>query len=288
MHSILIIGEKSFIGTSFKKYSDYRNVRTVSLRKIQPRDIDFSGVDVVLHLAAIVHHKKSIKEETYFIINRDLAVSVAEEAKKNGVRHFIFMSTTKVYGDVQAGQTIFNENTPCNPTDNYGKSKCEAEVSLRKLGEENFCISIIRTPGVYGYGMKANMMNFMRLIKYSPVLPFKDVDNRRSFTFVGNLVAYIDRIIKLGSPGTFIAMDPEPVSTTGLMQLFLEYSGKKPLLFRVPKLLEGILRHTGIYNRLFGSFELENKITLDKLSFFPPYSTREGILKMMNEYLTKV
>jgi nucleoside-diphosphate-sugar epimerase len=36
-----------------------------------------------------------------------------------------------------------------------------------------------------------------------------------------------------------------------------------------------------IFDRLYGSFELDNKKTLNKLDFRPPFSTEEGIEKMV-------
>jgi nucleoside-diphosphate-sugar epimerase len=58
MVRILITGANSFIGTNFRKYSNNPDIREISLRENNPESIDFSEVDVVLHLAAIVHQSK--------------------------------------------------------------------------------------------------------------------------------------------------------------------------------------------------------------------------------------
>ena len=95
---IMIVGERSFIGRNFIKYSQFRSVEEVSLLDRQPGEIDFSPYDIVIHLAAIVHQSRSIPKEKYFKVNRDLCLEVAVKAKNDGVKQFIFMSTSKVYG----------------------------------------------------------------------------------------------------------------------------------------------------------------------------------------------
>ena len=59
MPAVLITGKNSFIGNNFIKFSENKNVRTVSLFDNSPESIDFMGIDVILHLAAIVHSKRN-------------------------------------------------------------------------------------------------------------------------------------------------------------------------------------------------------------------------------------
>ena len=103
----------------------------------------------------------------------------------------------KVYGKFVQGSDPWNEDSYCHPEDAYGKSKYEAELALRKLEDLGFTVSIVRTPIVYGPGVKANMLRLIRLIEKVPVLPFKNVNNSRCYTYSGNLIGYIDRIIEI-------------------------------------------------------------------------------------------
>src|SRR5664280_1337214 len=98
MKKILITGANSFIGTNFRRISKYQNIEEVSLKENSPDEIDFSQFEIVLHLAAIVHQSKKIDAEEYFYVNRDLCLRVAEQAKRAGVKQFIFLSSIKVYG----------------------------------------------------------------------------------------------------------------------------------------------------------------------------------------------
>src|ERR1035437_9439039 len=177
MTKILITGKNSFVGRNIRKFSKFKNVEEISLFENKPCDIDFGNYDVVIHLVAIVHQTRRIPEEEYFLINKDLCLKVAENAKKAGVKQFIFLSSVKVYGKFIPGSEPWYEDSKCLPDDSYGKSKYEAEKALRKLEDSGFIVSVVRTPLVYGKEVKANMLSIMKLVRASYILPFKDVHN---------------------------------------------------------------------------------------------------------------
>lgn len=286
MTKILLTGTNSFVGTHFIKYSKFREVDEVSLFDNKPEDIEFKGYDVIIHLVAIVHQTIKIPEEQYFKVNRDLCIEVAKHAKKAGVKQFVFLSTVKVYGKFIKGYSYWNEKSPCFPDDSYGKSKYAAELALKELNDKDFTVSIVRTPLVYGEGVKANMLSILKLVKKSYFLPFKDVNNRRSFTSAENLVAFIDRIIEKRASGIFIAMDKDAISTTDLVLMISETLGRKILLFKMPDfaIKLGIKLMPKFFDRLYGSFEMDNNETLKILDFEPPVSTREGIRRLTQAF----
>lgn len=286
MIKVLITGANSFIGTNFQSYSQYKNVEDVSLLQSKPENIDFGKYDVVLHLAAIVHQSKKIPESEYFIINRDLCLRVAENAKNAGIKQFVFLSTVKVYGKFIPKFGLLNENSDCIPEDAYGKSKYEAELGLKKLEDVNFTVSIIRTPLVYGEGVKANMLSLMKLVEASPILPFGKVHNKRNFTYIENLVGFIDQIINIRASGIFITMDENAISTTELVNCLSTHFGKKIALFKLPHFIirMGAIFLPGLFDKLYGSFEFDNSRTRNELKFDPPFSTKEGIKKMVMSY----
>jgi UDP-glucose 4-epimerase len=284
MTKVLITGANSFIGINIRKFSHFRDVEEMSLIDRFIEEINFSEYDIVIHLAAIVHRSKNIPEKEYFSVNRDLPIRVANQAKSAGVKQFIFLSTSKVYGKFINSSDPWNEDSECFPDDAYGKSKYEAEINLRKLDDNNFTVSIVRTPVVYGYGNKANMLKLMKLVKILPVLPFNNIQNKRNYTYVENIVAFIDRIIELRVSGTFIAMDDTALSTTDLVKYLSKYLGKKTILFSLPKFIIslGTVIMPGFFDRLYGSSVLDNSVTKKILAFKPPFSTEEGIKKMID------
>jgi nucleoside-diphosphate-sugar epimerase len=286
MPNILITGARSFIGTNFIKYSQFREIDQVSLMQTKPENIDFEKYGVVLHLAAIVHQVKKIPVSDYFKVNRDLCLNVAGCAKKAGVKQFIFLSTLKVYGKVPSDGKFVNENSECFPEDAYGRSKLAAEIGLRNLESKNFVVSIIRTPLVYGEGVKANMKSLIRLIEKYPVLPFRDIHNKRNFTYTENLVGFIDQIILKKASRTFITMDENAVSTTELVTFISESLNKKIRLFSLPdsfiKFFSKIIPE--IFDRLYSSLEVDNRMTKSVLGYNPPFSTEEGVRRMISSY----
>jgi UDP-glucose 4-epimerase len=289
MTKILITGKNSFVGSNIIKYSVFRDIEEISLLDNKPGDINFGKYNIIIHLVAIVHQKKTISENQYFIINRDLCLKVAELAKNAGVKQFIFLSTVKVYGKFISGSEPWNEKSLCRPEDAYGKSKYEAELALRKLSDENFTVSIIRTPLVYGEDVRANMLSILKLINRTHILPFKNVENRRNFTGAENLVSFIDRIIEKRASGVFIAMDEKAISTSKLVKMISGDLGKKIVLFKIPDFIIkiGMAVFPGIFDRLYGSFEMDNSRTLEILDFKPPFATSAGIKKMVQSFKQK-
>ena len=229
---------------------------------------------------------KGAPEEQYFKINRDLALEVAQKAKLQGVKQFVFMSTAKVFGESTTDMPAWNEYSECNPQDAYGKSKLEAEKLILGIQDENFKVAVVRSPLVYGVGVKANMYNLVKLTDKLPVLPLGGIHNRRSMVYVGNLVALHEHIIKTQAGGIFIAGDAQPLSTTELTRNIATALGKNRVLLSIPFIFRNILKKVKpmIFERLFGSLELDNASTNRKLVFTPPFSTDQGIAEMVAWY----
>jgi UDP-glucose 4-epimerase len=165
------------------------------------------------------------------------------------------MSSVKVYGE--ESNIAYSENSYCVPQDDYGKSKLKAEQELQKLEDNDFKVSIIRTPIVYGYGVKANIKNLISLVSKVPVLPFVNIKNKRSMVYIGNLCHLIDEIIKQEKAGVFLASDDTPLSTTRLILLIAKSLDKKVYLIQIP-LFKTLLKSLkpSFYKRLYESLEV--------------------------------
>jgi len=282
MKNILLTGSNGFVGSYFKNnYNNKYNINTFSFRNDSFEDLDLSNIDTIIHLSALVHQMCGASKEEYEKINVRQTIDLAKKAKSSGVKHFIFMSTVKVYGEET--DIAYNENSDCNPQDDYGKSKLKAEQELLKLEDDNFKISIIRTPIVYGYGVKANIKNLINLVNKVPVLPFGKIENKRSMVYIGNLCNLIDEIIIQEKEGIFLASDDEPLSTTRLIELIANGLGEKVYLIKVP-FFESLLKlvKPSFHKRLYESLEVDNSETKKVLGFKNKYSVEEGIRLMLN------
>ncbi|WP_462425232.1 NAD-dependent epimerase/dehydratase family protein [Fusobacterium sp. THCT13E1] len=288
--TLMITGALGFIGTNFiERYKEKYNIVPVDLLKIKPEEIEFKNVDTVLHLAALVHQMNGAPREKYFEVNTELTRKVAEVAKKNKVKHFVFYSTVKVYGydgDLYNHNFVLNEHSKCNPVnDPYGESKWEAEKILREMESDDFIVSVIRPPMVYGKGVKGNMESLIKLVKKLPVLPFNYTKNRRSFVNIDNLFYLTSLVIDKEKEGIFLPIDEKPLSLKEMIEGIEE--GLKIKRIKVPMIQPFFWILTkvkpNIMVRLYGSLQFDNRETREKLEYIPLISYEKGIKNMLGE-----
>lgn len=285
MKIIAVTGVTGFVGTRFVEYNkDSFVIRSLSLKDQTIDRLDLSGVESVVHLAGKAHQMEPIDDKIYFDVNCELTMRLAVKAKQQGVGHFVYISSTKVYGDDVEG--ILNEQSPCNPSDAYGASKLKAEQQLKAIEDESFKIAIVRPPLVYGPRVKGNMIRLLRLADKNYPLPFGDSRNFRSMVFADNLIAFINTIVEQRATGIFVASDPEPISTDKLIKMIRAHMGNSHGLVSVPEVLrKGIKKlRPGLYKRLFGSFVVDNSAGNRLLHFVPPYTTEYGVAQMVKWY----
>ncbi len=281
MKNILITGSTGFIGKYFiNKYNKKYNIKTFSFRKDELEFLDVENIDIVFHLSALVHQMGGASKEEYERVNVTQTLSLASKAKKSGVKHFIFMSTVKVYGEENS--LAYTKVFTCKPQDDYGKSKLKAEIKLQELEDDDFKVSIIRTPIVYGYGVKGNVKNLINLVEKISILPLSCIKNKRSMVYIGNLCHLIDTIIQKQKSGIFLASDDKPVSTTKLIELIAKNLDKKVYLIKIP-FFESLLKlvKPSFHKRLYKSLEVDNRETKKILNLKNPYSLEDGIKFMI-------
>ncbi|MDQ1243684.1 MAG: hypothetical protein QG567_587 [Campylobacterota bacterium] len=289
MKKLLITGSSGFVGSYFiNKYKEKYEIKSFSFLKNDLNSLDCSSIDAVFHLSALVHQMGGASAYEYERVNVTQTLELAKKAKESGVGQFVFMSTVKVYGEETDAK--YSENSECHPEDEYGKSKLKAELELARLEDENFKISIIRTPIIYGYGVKANIKSLVKLVDKISILPFGKIENRRSMVYIGNLCHLVDEVIRfrvkhgMTECNIFLASDDEPLSTTKLIELIAKNLDKKIYLIKIP-FFETLLKmlKPSFHKRLYGSLEVDNTLTKEKLNLKNPYSVEEGIRLMMQE-----
>lgn len=280
MNKILLTGSTGYLGSSFlNKYKEKYFFKFFSSLTQKLEDIIFKEIDIILHCAALVHQKIEHPYEKYHEINVEYPVKLAKLAKESGVKQFVFISTIAVYGE---GLEKLDEKTDCNPITPYGISKLEAEKQLLELNDENFKVSIVRPPMIYGKNAPGNIDSLVKLVKKLPILPLGGIQNKRSFIYIGNLCYIIDEIIKQEKSGIFLANDDEPLSTTKLCELIATNLEKKVTLLKIP-FFESFLMllKPSFHKRLYESLEVDNSLTKEKLNLTNPYSVEEGIKLMI-------
>lgn len=130
-------------------------------------------IDAVFHFAGLKSVSDSEKDPVnYYDNNVSGSISLLSEMIKFNVGTLIFSSSATVYGD--PGYKKFNEVTPLNPINVYGKTKLAVEEILRALKEKNptLRIAILRyfnpvgahESGLIGENPKGTPNNLMPFI----------------------------------------------------------------------------------------------------------------------------
>lgn len=285
--NVLVTGHTGFIASAFiQSYNHKYQVNGVSLSKTPLEKINFSSIDCVLHTSGVVHDNTGIPAEVYFDVNVKRTLQLAQTAKAAGVKHFIFMSSSLVYGvsDNDAENCALTETSPCHPSTPYGQSKLQAEQELQKMEDSHFTVSIIRSPMVYGENCKGNMLSLVRLVEKVPVTPFKGENNLRSFAYIGNLIHFLDLVVQKKPSGVFIPQDEKPISLESLMMMIINALEKKRWFIAIPSFLKILLSRLRphLVKKLFFNFYFDSKKSNETLGYHPPFASQAGIKKMID------
>jgi len=226
MRRVLIFGAGSYIGESFARYANKRMAITmIDSYSDKWKKLSFADFDTVLYAAGIAHVKQTKQNrDDYFAINRDLAISVAQKAKAEGVSQFIYLSSMAVYG-VKKGK--ITAHTKINPgkNDYYAQSKQQAEELLLALKTPDFCIAIVRPPMVYGSNCPGK---FGTLVKVAKKIPFSPIlYNRRSMIFIDNLSAFLVILCQQNFSGVFCPHNAEYICTAWMLSAVARALGRK-------------------------------------------------------------
>lgn len=291
MKKILITGTNSYIGTSFKnwlgKYPDKYQVDELDMLNRRWKERCFTSYDVIFHVAGLAHTDiGKINVETrakYYQINRDLTIEVACKAKKEGVKHFIFMSSIIVYGNGgRIGHPrLITRETPPTPTNFYGDSKLQAEQGILELNDIEFTVSVLRSPMIYGKNSKGNYMLLKKIACSSPIFP--KIPNERSMLYIDNLCEFVRLLIDYKQSGIFFPQNKDYVQTSTMVDLISKAHGKKiwittcfNWLFIFLEYIPG--KMSQLISKAFGNFTYEHSDNVfEKNVSYQLYNLEESI-----------
>lgn len=198
MNKIMLTGASGFIGSRlfvFFKKSNFSLVpltNTSSIRGTFAYDLVsdeipsnlFNNVSTLIHLAGMAHNSGKTKSKLYKDINYEATMKLAKKAEKAGVKHFIFVSSSKANTPFDS-----SNNASC---DTYSSSKRMAEIELTDyFNLSEMQVSIIRPSLVYGPNVKGNMKSMLKAIDsgWFPSLP--KLENMKSMIHVDDVARAI-------------------------------------------------------------------------------------------------
>jgi len=160
--TILVTGGSGFIGSVTCKLLVESGYNVINVDRVKraldgvtqyPFDISNSQIkgviemvkpDAIIHLAAYHSVPKSIVEaKDYYQNNVENSIKLLHHAIDGGVKHFVFSSSSSVYGD--SDNLLNSEIDEINPKTPYGRTKAMVETILEDLSAvHDFTFSSLR------------------------------------------------------------------------------------------------------------------------------------------------
>lgn len=275
MKKVLITGANSYIGTSFEKYvAEHYNselsVTTLDMIDGSWREHPFTmdgtkeghPFDIVFHVAGLAHADIGKVDDAtkakYYTVNTDLAIETCRKAKTDGVKQFVFMSSAIIYGDsAPYGKSkMITKDTKPHPVNFYGDSKWKADKGVRKEANQNFIVTVLRPPMIYGKGSKGNYPTLAEMAKKMPIFP--DCDNMRSMLYIENLCEFLCQVMMRNAGGVFWPQNSEYSSTSTMVKYIAKVWNHKILISKAFNWAVTIASHmpgkiSGLTNKAFGN-----------------------------------
>ena len=154
-----------------------------------------AGVDVMVHMAISCLRTSINHPVLSHDINAGGTLSLCQAALEHGIKRFVYVSSSEVYGSAQT--VPMSESHPCAPTTVYGASKLAGELyALAFWRTYGMPVSVVRPFNTYGprepyAGLRAEVIPrfTLQLLVGRPPVIYGDGTQTRDFTFVEDIVS---------------------------------------------------------------------------------------------------
>lgn len=251
--------------------------------------------DLVIHSAAALPLYKPEEIRSTDIEGTRLLI---HEAYLNGVKRFIHISSTAVYG-IPDHHPIF-ETDKLDGVGPYGNAKIEAENICLEYRKKGMCVPILRPKSFIGperLGVFALLYDWAKDGKNFPMIG--KGDNRYQLLDVEDLCTAIELTINLPDDtvnDTFNIGAKEFTTMKEDYQSVLDYAGfgkkiislpEKPVIFTL-KFLEA-LKLSPLYKWVYETASKDSFVSIEKaekiLGFSPKYSNKDALIRNFKWYL---
>jgi UDP-glucuronate 4-epimerase len=195
--------------------------------------------DVIIHLAAKAGVRPSVADpRTYTEVNVNGTANLLDLAQRNGIKKFIFGSSSSVYGP--AATPPFKEDAPLAPISPYAATKAAGELMARTYNHlHGMQIVCLRFFTVYGARQRPDLAihKFARLIASQRPLPvYGDGAAERDFTYIDDIMQGALAAIEYdATPFEIINLgESQTVTVNRMIELLEEALGQKAIIERQP------------------------------------------------------
>jgi nucleoside-diphosphate-sugar epimerase len=319
---ISIIGGSGFVGS--RLISSLKAMPDVEIRNIDKqaspthpeithiadvRDLDalttqLEGSDLVVLLAA--EHRDDVSPTSlYYDVNVNGTANTLTAMERNRITRLLFTSSVAVYG---LDKTNPSETSPVDPFNHYGRSKWQAECLLQTWseGHPDWVIRVVRPTVLFGEGNRGNVYNLLRQIASGRFLMIGDGRNKKSMSYVGNLVAFLLYLIQHDDPAVnydvFNYVDKPDLSTRTLVSHAAHVLHRRIPAIPIPRSLGLAVGYCfDALSKLTGRKMTISSVRMKKFcavtqfdatkafatGFHPPYTLKEGLARTLNHEFGK-
>jgi nucleoside-diphosphate-sugar epimerase len=187
------------------------------------------------HMAARAGVRQSFLEPYDYVLDNTVATTnVANFCKVTGVSSLILASTSSIYGD--SGENLMRENKDerIQPPSVYASTKLSGEILAKTiLDESDTKVLIPRFFTVYGpYGRPdMSILRFIHwIINREEVQVFGNGEQRRSFTYVDDVISALVKVMNHNSSDTFNIGSNNTVSLNRVIEIIEENTDTKSIV----------------------------------------------------------
>ena len=184
------------------------------------------------HMAARAGVRQSFLEPYKYVLDNTVATTnVANFCKVTGVSSLILASTSSIYGD--SGENLMRENKDerIQPPSVYASTKLSGEILAKTiLDESDTKVLIPRFFTVYGpYGRPdMSILRFIHwIINKQEVQVFGNGEQRRSFTYIDDVVSALVKVMNHNSSDTFNVGSNNTVSLNHVIEIIEDSTDTK-------------------------------------------------------------
>ncbi|MDR1743466.1 MAG: NAD-dependent epimerase/dehydratase family protein [Dysgonamonadaceae bacterium] len=312
---IAVIGGSGFVGTkliatllnaspeydilNIDKQNSARYAEITRIANVLDADsiaAQLKGTDVIVLLAA--EHKDNVTPASlYYDVNVQGMKNTLAAMEKNNIKRIIFTSTVAVYG---LNKENPSETQPADPFNDYGRSKWQAEQVLQEWykAHPDRNVNILRPTVIFGEGNRGNVYNLLHQIASGKFMMIGKGDNKKSMSYVGNVVAFIDFLIQHKTEGynVYNYVDKPDFTTNDLVYHTGDVLGKHIPTLHIPYCL-GMLGGYGfdVLGKIIGRKLTISSVRVKKFcavtqfdsskamnsGFVPPFSIEEGLRRTL-------
>ena len=259
------------------------------------------GQEYVFHIAAAFRDAKSSKKDYWNVHVKSTQLIVDQVLRNPEFKRYIHISTIGVHGHIE--EPPATEEYPFSPSDEYQRTKLEAEIWLNDFAAGNeLSYTIIRPAGIYGPGDRrllklfkmALKPYFMLLGKGNCIFHMVHVDD-----LTNTLIVAATHPDAQGE--TFISGADEPITIADIAKIIAEHFGKTSKVVRLPigpfflagDICEFLCKpfkiEPPIYRRRVAFYSKDRHFDVSKmrnvLGYTPQHTNKDGIIETADWYV---